>query len=55
MRRDAVFAACRSCGVGSELISVAIHTWRYSSVHIASVTLQPRQIQQFTSLEIAAE
>jgi hypothetical protein len=37
----------------AELVSV--QTRRYPGFHIASVILQPRQIQQFTSLEIAAD
>jgi hypothetical protein len=36
----------------AELVSV--QTKRYLGVHVAVVTLQPRQVQQFTSLEIDA-
>jgi hypothetical protein len=34
---------------------VSIHSRRYPGFHIAAVILQPRQVQQFTSLEIAAD
>jgi hypothetical protein len=37
----------------AELISVLPR--RYPGFYIAAVTLQPRQIQHFTSLEIAAD
>jgi hypothetical protein len=37
----------------AELIGVAAR--RYSGIHTANVTLQPRQVQQYTWLEIAEE
>ena len=34
---------------------VAVQVRNYPGFHITAVTLQPRQIQQFTSLEITAD
>jgi GNAT superfamily N-acetyltransferase len=34
---------------------IAVQATRYPGFYVASVILQPRQIQQFTSLEIAAD